>query len=348
MLRLIAMPLISAALLAACGDAPGLGAGPAPAATVGETDITDDALAKQAKLFTFLATLGQQQCGGAPADGETQEAVCNRFTLGNMIQSTFVEAYATADDISAEPSEVDAIIANLDQQLTAEKVDEELGKLDLARTDLEAFAGEVLLFQAVQGAVAEDELGDEELRKIYDAEILGFTTIEVLHILVDTEAEAQDVYQQVTAPEATRKTFEDLAKQVSTDTGSGANGGSLGEAAASTYVPEFGEAAVALQPGEISQPVKSEFGWHVIYLVAEQVTPFDEAKASLLQGDQGALFTEWVRQQAEAEGVEVNPKYGRFDPETLTVVAVNSTDPSANAGPSDGATNDGDEGTPAP
>ena len=342
------MPVIAAALLTACSDAPGLGAGAAPAATVGQTEISDDQLEEQAKLFTFLATLGQQQCGGAPTDGETQEAVCNRFTLGNMVQGTLVEAYAAANDITAKSSEIDGIIANLDQQLTAATVDQELEALDLSRTDLEVFAGEVLLFQQVQGAVAEDELGDDELRQVYDDEILRFTTIEALHILVDSEAEAEDVYQQVTAPDATRATFERLAMQVSTDTGSGKQGGSLGKAAASTYVPEFGEAASALEPGEIAPPVQSEFGWHVIYLVDEQVTPFEEAKASLLQDDQGTLFTTWLRDQAETQGVEVNPKYGRFDPETLTVVAVNSTDPSANAGPADGAPSDGDEGTPAP
>jgi foldase protein PrsA len=335
------MPVIAAALLAACGDAGTLGTGPAPAAVVGETDITDEELAQQAKLFTFLATLGQQQCGGAPTGGDTQEAVCNRFTLGNMIQSEFVQSYATANDISVTPAEVDGIMANLDQQLTAEKVDQELGKLDLTRTDLEAFAAQVLTFQAVQGAVAEAELGDDELRQIYEDQILNFTTIDVLHILVKTEAEAQDVHQQVTAPGATRKIFESLAKRVSTDTGSGANGGSLGEAPASNYVPEFSEAAIALRPGQISQPVQSEFGWHVIFLVDEQVTPFEQAKASLLQGDQGALFTAWMREQAASQGVEVNPKYGRFDAETLTVVAVNSTDPSVSAVPRD-------EGTPTP
>ncbi|MDH5223571.1 MAG: peptidylprolyl isomerase, partial [Actinomycetota bacterium] len=150
------------------------------------------------------------------------------------------------------------------------------------------------------------------------------------------------------APGATRKTFEDLAKQVSTDTGSGANGGSLGQAVASTYVPEFGEAAVALEPGQISEPVKSEFGYHVILLVNEQVTPFDEAKTQLVQGEQGTLFNAWMRDQVETQGVDVNPKYGTFDPETLTVVAVNSTDPSATGGPADGAPGDGGEGTPAP
>ena len=340
-LRLIALPVIAAAFLAACSS------GPSPAATVGEAGITDAELSQEAKLFTFLAALNQQECGGPPPEGETQEAVCNRFTLGNLIQGTFVRDYAAANDITVKDSEVADIIAKLDQQLTAEAVDGELEKLKLTRTDLQALAEEVLLFQAVQGVVAKG-FNDEQLQKVYEDEILRFSTIEALHILVDTEAEAQDVYEQVTAPGATRKTFEDLAKEVSTDTGSGAKGGSLGQAAASTYVPEFGEAAVALSPGEISEPVQSEFGWHVIYLVDEQVTPFEEAKTQLVEGEPGTLFTAWLRDQAETEGVEVNPKYGRYDIETLTVVAVDSTDPSASSGPPDGAPSDGDEGTPAP
>ena len=55
-----------------------------------------------------------------------------------------------------------------------------------------------------------------------------------------------------------------------------------------------------------------------------------------------------MRDQAETQGVDVNPKYGSFDVTTLTVVAVNSTDPSASSAPADGAASDGDEGTPAP
>jgi parvulin-like peptidyl-prolyl isomerase len=341
-LRLIALPMIAAVLFAACST------GPAPAASVGETDITDEQLAHDTKLFTFLAALNQQQCGGPPPQGETQEAVCSRFTLGNMIQGELVDRYASQHDITVKASEVDDILANLDEQLTAEAVDAELEKQGLTRTDLEGLANQVLLFQAVQTAVAEQELGDEQLQQIYDEQILQFTTIEALHILVDTEAEAADVYQQVTAPGATRKTFEDLAKQVSTDTASGANGGSLGQAVASTYVPEFGEAAVALEPGQISEPVQSEFGWHVIYLVDKQVTPFEEAKTQLLSGEQGTLFNAWMQGEAESLGVEVNPAWGRFDAETMTVVAVNSTDASATTGPADGAPSDGDEGTPAP
>jgi hypothetical protein len=48
------------------------------------------------------------------------------------------------------------------------------------------------------------------------------------------------------------------------------------------------------------------------------------------------VFNVWMRDQIETHGVDVNPKYGRWDDETLTVVAVNSTDPSASAEPTDG------------
>lgn len=341
-LRLIALPAIAVVLLAACSS------GPSSAATVGEAEITDEELALEAKLFTFLAALNQQECGGPAPAGDTQEAVCNRFALGNMIQSSIIDSYATANDITVPAGDVDDIIANLDQQLTAEKVDGELRKLDLTRTDLERLAGDVLLFQRVQTAIAEEELGDDQLRQIYEDDQLRFTTIEALHILVESEDEARDVYDQVTAPGADRQTFEDLAREVSTDTASGKNGGALGQAVASTYVPEFGEAAAALEPGEISEPVESQFGWHVIYLVDKQVAPFEEAKAQLLQSEQGTLFDAWMRDQAEADGVEVNPRFGRFDLETLTVVPIESTDPSATSGPADGAPSDGDEGTPAP
>jgi hypothetical protein len=70
--------------------------------------------------------------------------------------------------------------------------------------------------------------------------------------------------------------------------------------------------------------------------VDKQVTPFDEAAAQLSQGEQGTVFNAWMRDQIETQGVDVNPKYGRWDDETLTVVAVDSTDPSASAEPTDG------------
>jgi parvulin-like peptidyl-prolyl isomerase len=324
-LRLIVVPVALAALLAACSNSP---TSPAPAATVGSTEITDAQLSHDVKLWTFVSAINQQPCGGAAPEGESQEAVCNRFALSNLIQDQLASEYAKANDLTVPDKDVTGIIDNLDTQLGKEKVDQELKKLDLTRADLTTLARKVLLSQQVQQAVVEEQLGDEELRKQYDENLLQYTTVDALHILVDTEAEAQDVYDQVTAPGATQKTFENLAKQVSTD-GSAKDGGALGSAPASQYVPEFGEAVAALEPGEVSEPVKTEFGWHVIRLIDKQVVPFEEAKAQLVQSQGAAVFTDWVRTQVENDGLEVNPKYGRYDTETLSVVPLDSTDPSA-------------------
>jgi foldase protein PrsA len=332
--------VVGALLLAACADAPDSAA--APAATVGGATITDAELAHQATLYTFLSALSQQPCGGQAPAGQTQEAMCNRFALTNAIQELLVRTYADDHDITVTDQQVTDIIGNLDGQLGAAKVDATLKAQGLTRDDLRDLARSVLLFQDVQQKIVQEQLGDEQLHQLYEDNILDYTTVQAEHILVDTEQEAQDVYDQVTAPGATEKTFHDLAEKVSTDTGSAKNGGSLGSAVASTYVPEFAEAVSALKPGEISEPVQSQFGWHVIRLVTKQVTPFEQAKTQLVQDQSTTVFNDWVRQQAHDGNLEVNPKFGRFDWETLTVVAIQSTDPSATPSTS-GAT-----GTTAP
>ena len=155
----------------------------------------------------------------------------------------------------------------------------ELKKAELTRADLTALARRVLLSQQVQEAVVEDEVGDDELRQQYEQDILQYTTVDAQHILVDTKAEAQDVYDQVTAKDATQKTFENLAKKVSTD-GSAAEGGALGSQPAAGYVPEFAAAVAELEPEDISEPVKTEFGWHVIRLIDKEVDPVRAGEGS--------------------------------------------------------------------
>jgi peptidyl-prolyl cis-trans isomerase C len=83
------------------------------------------------------------------------------------------------------------------------------------------------------------------------------------HILVEGEEEAKGLIKQIQAGGS----FEALAKQHSKDPGSGQNGGDLDFAKSDSYVPEFGQAMVALKKGEMTTtPVKSQFGWHIIKL----------------------------------------------------------------------------------
>jgi foldase protein PrsA len=120
------------------------------------------------------------------------------------------------------------------------------------------------------------------------------------HILVETEAEANSIRAEVT-PE----NFAQLAEESSTDTGSAEQGGSLGPIRKGTLVPEFEEVAFALEDGEISQPVKTQFGWHIITvdITPASTTSFAEAKDGIIstQLDQKrqAEFATWSEEVLE-------------------------------------------------
>jgi peptidyl-prolyl cis-trans isomerase C len=103
------------------------------------------------------------------------------------------------------------------------------------------------------------------------------------HILVETEDEAKSLIAQIKGGAK----FEDLAKANSKDPGSGQNGGDLDFANPGAYVPEFSQAMVKLQKGEMTQePVKSQFGYHVIKLEdtrEAKFPPIDEVKPQIVQ-----------------------------------------------------------------
>ncbi len=101
------------------------------------------------------------------------------------------------------------------------------------------------------------------------------------HILVETEAQAKDVIAQL----GKGAKFEELAKKLSKDPGSGANGGDLDWATATTFVKPFSDAMVALKKGEVSTaPVQTQFGFHVIRLDDTrpiEMPKFEDVKAQL-------------------------------------------------------------------
>ncbi len=311
--------LVVALLLSACG------ASKPEVARVGERDIDDADLRHAVALQQALADLQGAPCGGETAGGESESAACNRIALSGELLWLGVVDYANANDLTAADAEVEGAVSQLETQVGVDVLAQALQAHDTTRDDLLALGRKILTIQAVRASVAEDRVGAEELRSQYEERALEFTTVQADHILVKTEAEAQNVYRQVR--EATETQFMALARKVSTEPGAKQSGGKLGTAPATQYVPEFAEATVALEPGEVSRPVQTQFGWHVILLVDKDVTPFAEAKAGLLEPLANREFTDWLTERADELGVEVNPRYGRFEPDTFSVATVRSTDP---------------------
>jgi peptidyl-prolyl cis-trans isomerase C len=106
--------------------------------------------------------------------------------------------------------------------------------------------------------------------------------IHARHILVDNEAEAKKIAARIKGGED----FAKVAAETSKDPGSKAEGGDLGWFTKERMVPDFATAAFAMQPGQVSDPVKTQFGWHVIKVEEKRTKPqptFDELKEQIDQ-----------------------------------------------------------------
>ena len=115
-----------------------------------------------------------------------------------------------------------------------------------------------------------------------------------------TEDEAREVLARLGAGED----FGDLARELSTDFGSGANGGDLGWFQRGMMVPPFEEAVVSLEPGGVSEPVETQFGWHIVTLHdTREIEPpaFEQVQGELeTQLRQEAIETKLLDLTAEA------------------------------------------------
>jgi len=145
-----------------------------------------------------------------------------------------------------------------------------------------------------KGLASQIETNDDLLMGFYEEQQLQFTLPEkrqAKHILILVDEMTSDDAAQQQIAEVQEKlnageSFEELAKIYSKDPGSASSGGDLGSFEQGMMVPEFDEVVFTMQPGEVSEPVKTEFGYHLIKLVAveeKEVQPFDSVKAEVTE-----------------------------------------------------------------
>lgn len=131
-----------------------------------------------------------------------------------------------------------------------------------------------------EGKVA---LTDAALRKVYDEAVKQMgdeQEVRARHILVETEDQAKEIVAELKKG----ANFEELAKTKSKDPGAAAQGGDLGYFTKEQMVPEFADAAFKMEKGQVSDPVKSQFGWHIIRVEDKRKKPapeFDAVKSQL-------------------------------------------------------------------
>jgi peptidyl-prolyl cis-trans isomerase C len=165
-----------------------------------------------------------------------------------------------------------------------------------------AYYREKLLMESVLEKIAKGAASDAAVKATYDEEIKKQkpeTEIHARHILVGTEEEAKTALKRLMGGEE----FEKLAKELSKDPGS--EGGDLGWFTKDRMVPEFSNAAFKLDVSQVSDPVKSPFGWHIIEILDKREKtppPFDQVK------DQVSRFVVQKAQMAYVTDLRKNAK----------------------------------------
>ncbi|HYT39679.1 MAG TPA: peptidylprolyl isomerase [Acidimicrobiia bacterium] len=166
---------------------------------------------------------------------------------------------------------------------------------------------------SVRAALSGLDLSGDSLRKYFEAHKDEFSQNCVSHILVRTKADADAVLARLKGGED----FGAVAKAVSIDTGSGAKGGDLGCNPKGVFVPEFDTAASELPVGQLSEPVQTQYGFHIILVKDRKAATFEssqeQVKAALNAETQGA-FRKFLSEAVTSARVTVDKRYGTFQP----------------------------------
>ena len=248
-----------------------------------------------------------------PADPDTVVATVNGtdITLGHMaiLRAGLPQQYQQL------PPETlfDGILEQLIQQMVLAEQTTELDAASQKALDNEERALKANI--TIRG-IAEEALSDEALQQAYDAaygDAEPTTEYNASHILVETEEEAQALIDQIEGG----ADFAELARTQSTGP-SGPSGGSLGWFGPGQMVAPFEEAVVGMEPGQTSDPVQTQFGWHVIQLneVREAEAPsLDEVRAELSETVQREAVE--ARIEELTNGAEVERSVDGMDPTVL-------------------------------
>ena len=267
---------------------------------------------KPLKIVTAAAGIALLLTGAALADDKVVAKVNGVEITEQDLDFARAEVGDQLSNIPAKDRRRDLVLYLIENELLAgaakkEKLDEGPKSEDLMKYYQRRALHDAYFNQKIRDAVT-----DEQLKKIYDeqvAKIKPQTEYRARHILVKNEDDAKDIIKRLDGG----SDFAELAKEKSTGP-SGAQGGDLGYFTKGRMVPEFEEAVVKLKKGDVSEPVKTQFGWHVIKLedVRDSKPPaFADVKDGLKSGlvrQKAVEVIGGLRQAAEIDIVDEDVK----------------------------------------
>jgi len=320
--------------------------------------IVDDDIILESEI-TQSAYYMAMQLGTDPTKNPEKYQELKKLALDNLISSKLLLIQADKDTIEADARQVDSYLQQDLQRIIQqvggeEKIEQTLGMTmsRFRRTRREEIEKDIRVSMVREQKFANITVSRREIENFFKThkDSIGNMkeSVDISHILVTSkpgEKAKKEAFQKIKGLRQRILDGEDLAtlaKQYSEDPGSAANGGDLGFVSRSTLVREYAEAALLLQPGEISDVVESEFGFHVIrleekrgdkihtshILISVKPTREDEVAAAEkikkihAELQNGKNFEDMVKEYSEDESTNMQGGHlGRFEVDQLKNMA---------------------------
>ncbi len=236
-------------------------------------------------------------------NGKTFEEELKQVVLNNLITEEVMLQNAEKEKITVKNEEVNEAISQFTASVGGEeKLKEFLEKNNMKEDFLKQRMRTEMIIDKYKDKFFASIISDADVKKQYEENKDLYTTIRASHILVKTEDEAKDILKRIKSGES----FEDLTK-LSTEPGAEARKGDLGYFTKGKMVPEFEKAAFALKPGEISDVIKTDFGYHIIKLTDRKDT-FEQVKDNVLkdlQNKESAKFDKKIKELKDNAKIEI-------------------------------------------
>jgi foldase protein PrsA len=276
-----------------------------------------------------VATVNGEPISKSAFEDKLEASPGARNTLQQLVQEALILQYAKNNNITVTDAEISKREDDLKANFPSGSWDEMLKARGLSEDDVkQALREQIILDKALEKRVT---ITPAQVKAYFDKNHGAFDKpeqIKARHVLVKDLPTADKVEAALKAGQP----FDAVAKQYSTDPGSKDKGGELGYFRRGQMVPAFDKAAFTMKPGEISPPVKSPFGYHIIQVEAVQ----PGVKATLENST--PRITEMLRQQQEApliqpflQGLQQSAKIEVLDPRFADLFP--SPPPSAGAPP---------------
>ncbi|SDC86175.1 foldase protein PrsA [Melghirimyces thermohalophilus] len=273
--------------------------------------VTEGELNLYLNIFRFF----QPQMAALVNSPEAKKKIVEQYIAEQMIVKRVKDDEKYTKEADKSLKQFEEQLKNMPQGKEKETKQQDMDSLlkenGITESDLKTF----LINNNKVSAYFENKVKESDLKKKYeDSE--DFYTIDLQHVLISTQEdpegkkkkrsdkEAKALAEKVKKQLEEGKKFSDVAKKYSDDPGSKDKGGKI-EGTPDQWAPEFGKAAKTLPLKKISDPIKTEFGYHVLKVNERKKQPFDKVKEQMKQEEIQKMYQDFIKEEVKVKKMDI-------------------------------------------